>query len=58
MVTMVTNAPRLQGLLILPNEHCTYKYVLVMASFNNNQIKSNQIKIVYYSDQYAYTQLK
>ena len=25
MVSMVTNAPRLQGLLILPNKHSTYK---------------------------------
>ena len=25
MVSMVTSAPTLQGLLILPNEHCTYK---------------------------------
>ena len=32
MVSMVTSALRLQGLLILPNKHCTYKNDLVLVT--------------------------
>ena len=32
MVSIVTSAPRLQGLLILPNKHYTYKNDLVLVT--------------------------
>ena len=32
MISMVTSAPRLPGLLILPNKHCTYKNDLVLVT--------------------------
>ena len=40
MVSMVTSAPRLQGLLILPNKHCTYKNDLLVTKPFHNYVKA------------------